>query len=68
LLRNLPALISLLPAWQRTAALGDPARNLFVAGAMLNVAGEPAAGAAYLRAAARAELPEALALTRRAPL
>ena len=47
------------PAWRRQPALGDPARNLFLAGAIASGSGQGAAGLAYLRAAARLGLPEA---------
>jgi hypothetical protein len=63
------ALIAQTPAWdgppstwQRTAALGDPARNLFLAGAIVDASGQSAEAQGYLRAAARAGLPEAQAL------
>ncbi len=43
----------------KPAALGDPGRNLFLAGAIVNAAGDRALAAEYLRAAARTGLPEA---------
>ena len=56
------------PPWRRQPALGDPARNLFVAGAIASGSGQGAAGLAYLRAAARLGLPKAQrALARPAP-
>jgi hypothetical protein len=51
-----------LPGWQRGAALGDPARNLFVAGAILDAAGLAQQSRRYLRAAADDGLPEAVTL------
>jgi hypothetical protein len=46
------------------AALGDPARNLFLAGAIVGSAGDRVAAQRYLHAAADAGLPEARALVR----
>lgn len=66
-LDRVPALTAPLPSWQRGAALGDPGRNLFVAGALAAASGQSEAGAAYLRAAAETQLPEASALLRAAP-
>jgi hypothetical protein len=60
-LTEAPALARALPDWQRTAALGDPARNLFLAGAIAAGSGQSEAAARYLDAAARAGLPEATA-------
>ncbi|HKU37852.1 MAG TPA: hypothetical protein VJR89_06890, partial [Polyangiales bacterium] len=53
------------PNWQRPAALGDPARNLFLAGAIVHASGQAAAARSYLEAAAAYGLPEALALAPR---
>jgi hypothetical protein len=51
--------------YQRAAALGDPARNLFLAAAIVEASGQAAAARGYLEAAADYDLPEALALVRR---
>ncbi len=59
-LEMLPTLTTELPRWQRGAALGDPARNLFLAASMLAASAGPAAAVPYLRAAADAQLPEAV--------
>jgi hypothetical protein len=66
------ALIAQVPAWhgpastwQRSAALGDPGRNLFLAGAIVDASGQSAEARGYLRAAARVGLPEALGLLKR---
>jgi hypothetical protein len=75
-LRPTDANVSLLPArappfsprladWRRSAALGDPARNLFVAGALLAAANNPDAAISYVRAAQRDGLPEAVELLER---
>ena len=53
------------PRYQRSAALGDPARNLFLAGAIVGASGQPAAARGYLEAAADCGLPEAQALLAR---
>ncbi len=45
----------------REAALGDPGRNLFLAGAIVGAAGQRELAVAYLEAAAAAGLPEARA-------
>jgi hypothetical protein len=63
-LSTLPALRAPLPAFERSAALGDPARNLFVVGMMLEAAGSHDEAVAMVRAAADAGLPEALALSK----
>jgi hypothetical protein len=47
------------PIWNRHAALGDPARNLFLAGAIVHASGQSQQALGYLRAAARLGLPEA---------
>jgi hypothetical protein len=49
-----------LRPYARDAALGDPARNLFLASALLASAGLPQAALRYLRAAANDDLPEAV--------
>jgi len=54
-----------LVGWQRQAALGDPARNLFLAGALVAGSGHEPLARAYLQAAARLRLPEALRLLER---
>lgn len=51
---NVPA-----PHWSRSVALGDPARNLFLAGAVTAASGQPHAAQGYLAAAASLSLPEA---------
>lgn len=50
------------PSWKRSAALGDPARNLFLAGAITLASGQPEAARPYLQAAAALDLPEATQL------
>lgn len=45
--------------YERGAALGDPGRNLFLAGAIVSATGEREIAREYLRAAAAAGLPEA---------
>jgi hypothetical protein len=62
LIAQTPAWNGPASAWQRSAALGDPARNLFLAGAIVDASGQSAVARGYLRAAARAGLPEAEAL------
>jgi hypothetical protein len=52
------------PGFINPAALGDPARNLFLAGAIVGSAGDRVAAQRYLHAAADAGLPEARALLR----
>ncbi|HEY2735669.1 MAG TPA: hypothetical protein VGI70_16845, partial [Polyangiales bacterium] len=54
-------------AWQRSAALGDPARNLFLAGVIVDANGQHLAARGYMDAAARDGLPEARALMARMP-
>jgi len=49
------------PDWQRNAALGDPARNLFLAGAIVAASGQSDAAQQYWQAAADLGLPEARA-------
>ncbi len=61
-LAKLPVLRAPLPAFERSAALGDPARNLFVVGMMLEAVGRHDEALAMVRAAADTGLPEALAL------
>jgi hypothetical protein len=63
-LERVPPLGHRWPAWQRGAALGDPARNLFVASALAFAAGGSADALALARAAADDGLPEALTLLR----
>ena len=58
-LERVPALAHALPAWQRPSALGDPARNLFLAGALAHAAAHDALARALLERAAQAGLPEA---------
>jgi hypothetical protein len=48
--------------YQRDAALGDPARNLFLAAAIVSASGQAPAARSYIEAAADYGLPEALAL------
>lgn len=50
------------PRWKRPAALGDPARNLFLAGALVSRAGQSHLARGYAQAAANMGLPEALQL------
>ena len=47
--------------WTRAVALGDPARNLFLAGAIAAASGQAQAAKRYVSAAARLRLPEAQA-------
>lgn len=51
-----------VPAWRRTAALGEPARNLFLAGSLAASAGKLDVASALIGAAASLGLPEALDL------
>jgi hypothetical protein len=67
-LARAPALPRPMPLWRRGAALGDPARNLFLAGAVLAAAGERGKAFELVRAAADDGLPEAIDLLARAPL
>ena len=53
------ALVAPTPSWTRAAALGDPARNLFLAGAVTAASGQAGAAQWYLHAAAGLRLPEA---------
>lgn len=46
-------------SYEKPAALGDPGRNLFLAGAIVNSTGERELAREYLRAAAATGLPEA---------
>ena len=48
-----------VPPWQRAEALGEPARNIFLAGAIVFASGQTEVAGAYVRAAARLGLPEA---------
>jgi hypothetical protein len=56
----------LVPEWRRTAALGDPARNLFFAGLIAAQTGRSQYAAALVAHAADDGLPEALDLLERA--
>jgi len=47
------------PNWSRSTALGDPARNLFLAGALVHASGQARIARGYVRAAAQLDLPEA---------
>lgn len=47
------------PSWTRAVALGDPARNLFLAGAVAAASGQAQAAHRYVQAAASLHLPEA---------
>lgn len=47
------------PSWARRVALGDPARNLFLAGAVAAASGQAQAAHGYVQAAASLRLPEA---------
>jgi len=51
--------------WRRSAALGDPARNLFLAGLLLLASNQPDAAIGYMQAAQRDGLPEAVELLER---
>jgi hypothetical protein len=59
-LARAPALPSALPGFRRSAALGDPARNLFILGVLLHSAELTTEAKPFVRAAARDGLPEAL--------
>ena len=61
-LDRVPPLGHVWPAWRRGAALGEPARNLFVASALAYAAGREQEALALARAAADDGLPEALQL------
>jgi hypothetical protein len=52
-------LVSPPPHWMRAVALGDPARNLFLAGAVAAASGQAQAAHGYVEAAASLRLPEA---------
>ena len=52
-------LLAPAPNWSRTVALGDPARNLFLAGAVAAASGQAQAARSYVQAAANLRLPEA---------
>jgi hypothetical protein len=52
-------LIAPPPQWARAVALGDPARNLFLAAALAAASGQAQAAHGYVEAAARLRLPEA---------
>ena len=56
-----PPLRSPLPVWQAPVTLGQPARNLYVAGMLLQAAGANQTAAACVRGAALLGLPEARA-------
>jgi hypothetical protein len=51
--------------YERWAALGEPGRNLFLAGAIVSAAGEREIAQGYVRAAAAVGLPEAVRLVER---
>lgn len=59
-LSGVPPLQGFLPAWREPVALGDPARNLYVAAVLLAQAGRQQDAASHLAAAAEAGLAEAL--------
>jgi hypothetical protein len=52
-------LVAPIPQWTRAVALGDPARNLFLAGAVAAASGQAHAAHNYVLAAASLRLPEA---------
>lgn len=52
-------LVAPAPSWKRAVALGDPARNLFLAGAIAAASGQAHAAQTYFEAAASLHLPEA---------
>jgi hypothetical protein len=54
-----PPLRAALPEWQAPVMLGEPARNLYLAGLLLESGGQRAAAAEHVRAAADLGLPEA---------
>jgi hypothetical protein len=56
---NAQQFVALTPRWARKVALGDPARNLFLAGAIAARSGQTEAALSYVRAAANLRLPEA---------
>jgi hypothetical protein len=53
--------------WARAVALGDPARNLFLAGAVTAASGQEQAAQGYVQAAASLRLPEAQLLLTQTP-
>jgi len=55
-------LLAPMPVWSRRVALGDPARNLFLAGAVAAASGQTQAAQRYVQAAASLHLPEAQAM------
>ncbi len=59
-LSGVPPLQGSLPVWREPVALGDPARNLYVAAVLLAQAGRQQDAASHLAAAAEAGLAEAL--------
>jgi len=59
-LAALPALAGPLPAWTRSAALGDPSRNMFVIGSMFNAAGLGQYAIGFVTTAHADGLPEAI--------
>jgi hypothetical protein len=61
-LERAPALAVQLPPWRRNAALGDPARNVFIAAMIAQSAGRTDLATELLRYAAGADLPEAVDL------
>lgn len=61
-LERAPALSVTLAPWRRVAALGDPARNLFLASVLAQTAGRSELATQLLVAAAQQGLPEALDL------
>jgi hypothetical protein len=48
-----------VPPWRRAEALGEPSRNIFLAGAIVFASGQTEVAGEYVRAAARLGLPEA---------
>lgn len=71
-LRNRPKLQSvkhaprlLQPVWNRPVLLGDPGRNLFMAGMLFLFANDTEAARKYIVAAANTGLPEAISATRK---
>jgi hypothetical protein len=59
-LSGAPPLRGFLPVWRDSVALGDPARNLYLAAVLLAQAGRQEDAASHLAAAAAAGLAEAL--------
>jgi hypothetical protein len=66
-LAALPPLRQDLPPFERSAPIGDPSRNLFVAGRMLAASQQPALATEYLDQAANLGLPEAIRWVRSEP-